>query len=131
MSAYFVFPHVAKRIDNFLNPEDVENYQIERSLEAYEKGGFFGRGPGEGHVKNVLPDSHTDFIFAVAGEEFGAIVSIMILSLFFAAILRLAIQIYKSKTFFIYTQYLEYCSISPFKLYSTLALLYIYCPLKV
>lgn len=100
VSAYFVFPHVAKRIDNFLNPEDVENYQIERSLEAYEKGGFFGRGPGEGHVKNVLPDSHTDFIFAVAGEEFGAIVSIMILSLFFAAILRLAIQIYKSKNLF-------------------------------
>lgn len=102
--AYFVLPHVAKRIDSFIHPEDGENYQIEKSLEAYEQGGFFGRGPGEGLVKNVLPDSHTDFIFAVAGEELGAIVSIMIMGLFFAVILRMATQIYKSKNLFhIYT----------------------------
>jgi len=98
--AYFALPHVTKRIDNFLHPEDVENYQIERSLEAYEKGGFFGRGPGEGQIKSILPDSHTDFIFAVAGEELGAIVSIMILGLFFAVILRMSMQIYKSKNLF-------------------------------
>lgn len=98
--AYFALPHVTKRIDSFLHPEDVENYQIERSLEAYERGGFFGRGPGEGQIKSILPDSHTDFIFAVAGEELGAIVSIMILSLFFAVIMRMSIQIYKSKNLF-------------------------------
>jgi cell division protein FtsW len=66
-AAYFSMPHVAKRIDSFLHPEEIENYQIERSLEAYERGGFFGCGPGEGKIKSVLPDSHTDFIFAVAG----------------------------------------------------------------
>ena len=106
LGGYFVFPHVAKRIDSFLHPEEIENYQIERSLQAYEHGGFWGRGPGEGQIKSVLPDSHTDFIFAVAGEELGAIVSIMILGLFFAIILRISSKIYKSKNLFhIYATY--------------------------
>ena len=86
--AYHVFPHVAKRINNFLDPAAGDNYQIGRSLEAFRNGGLLGRGPGEGEVKQFIPDSHTDFIFAVAGEEFGVIVCLFILSLFAFVVLR-------------------------------------------
>lgn len=88
LGAYSFLPHVAKRIDNFLNPENADNYQVEKSLEAYINGGLFGRGPGEGTVKSHLPDSHTDFIFAVAGEEFGAIFSCMIILVFLGLTIR-------------------------------------------
>jgi len=86
--AYHFLPHVAKRINNFLDPAEGDNYQISKSLEAFKSGGVFGRGPGEGEVKQFLPDSHTDFIFAVAGEEFGAIFCLLILALFAFVVLR-------------------------------------------
>lgn len=85
---YFVLPHVAKRVNGFLYADESENYQVERSLEAYINGGLFGRGPGEGSVKAVLPDSHTDFIFSVAGEELGGCVSSLIILIFCAVVLR-------------------------------------------
>lgn len=88
LGAYHLFPHVAKRINNFLDPQEGDNYQVGRSLEAFQNGGLLGRGPGEGQVKQFLPDSHTDFIFAVAGEEFGAIVCLLILGLFAFIVLR-------------------------------------------
>lgn len=83
VGAYFLFHHVRQRIDRFLDPASGDNYQVERSLEAFQNGGIFGRGPGEGQVKLSLPDSHTDFIFAVAGEEFGLIFCLLIVGLFF------------------------------------------------
>jgi cell division protein FtsW len=86
--AYQIFPHVANRINSFLDPAAGDNYQIGRSLEAFRNGGLLGRGPGEGEVKQSLPDSHTDFIFAVAGEEFGVIVCLLILGLFAFIVLR-------------------------------------------
>jgi len=86
--AYHFLPHVAKRINNFLDPAEGDNYQIGKSLEAFKSGGVLGRGPGEGEVKQFLPDSHTDFIFAVAGEEFGAIACLLILALFAFIVLR-------------------------------------------
>jgi len=55
-------PHVASRVDRFLNPDSGDTYQIDRALDAFHTGGFFGRGPGEGEVKRILPDAHTDFI---------------------------------------------------------------------
>jgi len=103
-AAYTFLPHVARRVDSFLNPEATENYQVEKSLEAYVKGGLFGKGPGEGTVKANLPDSHADFIFAVAGEEFGAIFCSLILILFLAFIIRAIFQIAKLDNLFkIYT----------------------------
>ncbi|MEE2761194.1 MAG: FtsW/RodA/SpoVE family cell cycle protein, partial [Pseudomonadota bacterium] len=75
--AYFQFPHVQNRIDLFLDPSGEEAYQVARSLDAFRGGGIFGVGPGEGHVKEVLPDAHADFIFAVAGEEFGLLMTLM------------------------------------------------------
>ena len=88
IAAYFMFPHVAKRIDNFLDPAAGDSYQVAKSLEAFKSGGVFGRGPGEGVVKQFLPDSHTDFIFSVTGEEFGIIVCFLIICLFAFVVLR-------------------------------------------
>ncbi|MEJ2027120.1 MAG: putative peptidoglycan glycosyltransferase FtsW [Limibacillus sp.] len=72
----------------FLDPEAGDRYQVNRSLEAFSNGGLLGTGPGEGSVKNLLPDSHSDFIFAVAGEEFGALVCLFIVMLFAIVVLR-------------------------------------------
>ena len=87
-AAYYTFAHVQSRIDRFLNPETGDNFQVNTSLEAFMNGGLFGRGPGEGTVKAQLPDAHTDFIMAVAGEEFGFVVCLLILLLFTFVTLR-------------------------------------------
>ncbi|HMM14857.1 MAG TPA: putative lipid II flippase FtsW [Parvibaculum sp.] len=88
LAAYTLMPHVASRVDRFLNPESGDTYQIDRALDAFHTGGFFGRGPGEGSVKRILPDAHTDFIFAVAAEEYGVIVGLLIIGLFSFIVMR-------------------------------------------
>ena len=88
VSAYFMFPHVRNRIDSFVDPEAGDRYQIDRSLEAFRSGGLFGQGPGEGTVKHFLPDAHADFVFAVAGEEFGLLACAVIVLLFAFVVLR-------------------------------------------
>ncbi len=88
IGAYYVFPHVQSRIDRFLDPAAGDSYQIDRAREAFMNGGIFGRGPGEGVVKNHLPDGHADFIFAVAGEEFGLLVCLVIVGMFAFVVLR-------------------------------------------
>jgi len=93
IGAYLLLPHVASRINRFLDPVNSENYQVTRSLEAFESGGLYGKGPGEGSVKQFLPDSHTDFIFAVAGEEFGAIICLMIIITFAYIVIRILINL--------------------------------------
>ena len=93
IGAYLLLPHVASRINRFLDPVNTENYQITRSLEAFESGGLYGKGPGEGLVKQYLPDSHTDFIFAVAGEQFGAIICLMIIITFAYIVIRILINL--------------------------------------
>lgn len=86
--AYLFMPHVTSRVDRFLNPAAAGNYQIDRSLEAFMHGGWFGRGPGEGTVSATLPDAHADFVFAVAGEELGIIVCLVIIALFAFVVIR-------------------------------------------
>ena len=88
IGSYFTLPHVASRIDRFIDPKSGDTYQIERSIEAFSSGGLFGRGPGEGQVKQVLPDAHADFVFAVAGEELGLFVALFIVTLFAFIVLR-------------------------------------------
>lgn len=85
--AYTVFPHVAGRIDRFLTGEG-DTYQVDMGREALLRGGWLGQGPGEGTVKRILPDSHTDFVFSVAGEEFGIVVCLLIAGLFAFVVLR-------------------------------------------
>lgn len=87
LMAYAAFPHVAGRIDRFITGEG-DTYQVDMGREALVRGGWFGQGPGEGSVKRILPDSHTDFIFAVAGEEFGLVACMIILGLFAFIVLR-------------------------------------------
>lgn len=87
-AAYFFFPHVQSRINRFLDPSSGDTYQVSRSLEAFTNGGLAGRGPGEGTVKTHLPDAHSDFVFAVAGEEFGLIACLLIVGLFAFVVLR-------------------------------------------
>lgn len=98
--AYQYLPHVTSRINRFLDPSSGDNYQVEKSLEAFRHGGWLGRGPGEGQVKQVLPDSHTDFIFAVAGEEFGMIACLLIIFLFGFIVLRGYIRLAKETDLF-------------------------------
>lgn len=81
-TAYFVFDHVRTRIDTFLHPTDANAYQVRKSMETLKNAGLFGKGPGEGIVKYELPDAHTDFIMAVAAEEFGFILSSVIILTF-------------------------------------------------
>jgi cell division protein FtsW len=75
-------------MQRFLDPSSGDTFQIDTSLESFMRGGWFGRGPGEGTVKRILPDSHTDFIYAVAAEEFGLILCLIILALFSFMVLR-------------------------------------------
>jgi len=88
VGAYFALPHVTERVDQFFNPASGDTYQIDRALEAFQNGGLYGKGPGEGSVKLVLPDAHADFVFAVAGEEFGLIVCLILVGLFAFIVLR-------------------------------------------
>ena len=100
VGAYYQFDHVHQRIDKFLDPAGAEAYQVARSLEAFRNGGVYGVGPGEGQVKAVLPDAHADFVFAVAGEEFGLIPTLLIVLLFCFVVLRGFGRVFKSSSLF-------------------------------
>lgn len=85
---YMLLPHVRSRLHRFLDPASGDTYQVDRAHEAFLSGGLFGRGPGEGVVKHVLPDAHTDFIFAVIGEEFGVLMCSLLLIAYGFIIIR-------------------------------------------
>lgn len=99
--AYLYVPHVTSRVDRFIDPASGDNYQIERAMEALSNGGIFGRGPGEGMVKLGLPDAHTDFIFAVAGEEFGLIACLLIVAAFAFITLRGFVRLLREEDLFV------------------------------
>jgi cell division protein FtsW len=86
--AYFTVPHVARRIQRFLDPASGDTYNIDIATESFMRGGWFGRGPGEGTVKRILPDSHADFVFAVAAEEFGIVLCLALVALFSFIVIR-------------------------------------------
>ncbi|MEM7215535.1 MAG: putative lipid II flippase FtsW [Pseudomonadota bacterium] len=87
ITAYVMFPHVAGRINRFVSGEG-DNFQVDTSIEAFQNGGWLGQGPGEGTVKNILPDAHTDFVFAVAAEEFGIIACMLLVGVYAFVVLR-------------------------------------------
>ncbi|MCA1998369.1 MAG: putative lipid II flippase FtsW [Hyphomicrobiales bacterium] len=86
--AYQFLPHVTDRIDRFLNKGNGDTFQTDMALESLVSGGWFGRGPGEGVVKRSLPDSHTDFLFSVIGEEFGAVFCLAVVAVFGFIVVR-------------------------------------------
>jgi cell division protein FtsW len=86
--AYATVPHVARRIQSFIDRTSGDTFQIDTAVESFVRGGWFGRGPGEGTVKRILPDSHTDFVFAVAAEEFGIVLCLILVALFAFLVIR-------------------------------------------
>src|SRR5690349_9872207 len=92
MTAFFTVPHVARRINRFLDPASGDTFNIDIATESFLRGGWFGRGPGEGTIKRVLPEGHTDFVFAVAAEEFGAALCLTLLALFALIVMRALIK---------------------------------------
>jgi cell division protein FtsW len=87
-TAYLLVPYVARRVTRFLDPASGDSFNIDQALESFQRGGWFGRGPGEGTVKRILPESHTDFVFAVAAEEFGIVLCLLLLAVFAFIVLR-------------------------------------------
>jgi cell division protein FtsW len=93
LAAYKFSPHVHDRIQHFINPDSVaggvsDTFQVDTALQALLNGGWLGRGPGEGAYKRILPDAHTDFVFAVAGEEFGMIACLGLIAFFGFIVIR-------------------------------------------
>jgi cell division protein FtsW len=90
--AYKLVPHVRGRILKFIDPGTgggvIDTFQVDTALDCFMAGGWFGKGPGEGTVKRILPDAHTDFIFAVTAEEFGIVACILLVSIFAFIVLR-------------------------------------------
>lgn len=99
-TAYLFVPHVAGRIKRFMDPASGDTFQVDMAMEAFSKGGWFGLGPGEGVAKRSLPDSHTDFVFAVGAEEFGIILCLAVLGLFAFIVLRTLSRAYASEDLF-------------------------------
>jgi cell division protein FtsW len=87
--AYYLFPHFAKRIDTFLNPEGGGNtYQVDKALNSLLEGGWFGRGPGESLAKKVIPDAHADYVFSAAAGEFGILFCLCLVALISFIVMR-------------------------------------------
>jgi cell division protein FtsW len=89
MAAYALVPHVASRIDRFLYPDKGDTFQVDTATTAFKNGGLMGTGPGGGEAKQILPDAHTDFSFAVVGEEFGFVACIALMLLFAFVVIRI------------------------------------------
>ena len=77
------FEYIKNRLVSFINPETgTYNFQSDKALESIKSGGFFGKGIGEGTLKNQVPEAHTDYIISVISEEFGVIFIMIILLIF-------------------------------------------------
>lgn len=99
--AYNASEHFARRIDGFLAPEVDPRTQLGFATNAIQEGGFFGVGVGEGQVKWSLPDAHTDFIIAVAAEEYGLVMVLMVIGLFAVIVTRSLARLMRERDPFI------------------------------
>ncbi|MBU2982878.1 putative lipid II flippase FtsW [Lentibacter algarum] len=99
--AYTASEHFARRIDGFLNPEIDPRTQLGYATNAIREGGFFGVGVGEGEVKWSLPDAHTDFIIAVAAEEYGLVLVLIIIALYACIVFRSTIRLMSERDMFV------------------------------
>ncbi|MDA7425260.1 peptidoglycan glycosyltransferase FtsW [Thalassococcus lentus] len=101
MFAYNMSEHFARRIDGFLTPDVDPTTQLGYATNAIREGGFFGVGVGEGQVKWSLPDAHTDFIIAVAAEEYGLIMVLAIILLYATVVVRSFVRLIRERDPFI------------------------------
>jgi len=99
--AYFTFDHVQSRIERFINPAAGDTYQVDKSIAAFETGGWFGVGPGNGALKSQLPDAHADFVLAVAGEEFGAALCLLLVALIALVVFRGLMRVAITRSLFV------------------------------
>jgi cell division protein FtsW len=99
--AYSNSEHFARRIDGFLNPEVDPTTQLGYATNAIREGGFLGVGVGEGQVKWSLPDAHTDFIIAVAAEEYGLVLVLAIIALYATVVVRSFVRLMRERDPFI------------------------------
>jgi cell division protein FtsW len=99
--AYESSAHFARRIDGFLSSDIDPRTQIGFATNAIREGGFFGVGVGEGQVKWSLPDAHTDFIIAVAAEEYGLILVLVIIALYTTIVTRSLVRLMRERDPFI------------------------------
>jgi cell division protein FtsW len=98
--AYAFFPHFARRIDTFINPESGDTYQIDRALQSLLEGGWFGRGPGESRASRLIPDAHADYVFSAAAGEFGIIFCIAMVGLIAFIAMRAMVAAERQKSLF-------------------------------
>ncbi len=101
VTAFFTVPHVAQRINRFLDPSSGDTFNIDIATESFIRGGWFGRGPGEGTIKRILPEGHTDFVFAVAAEEFGIVLCLILVALFAFIVIRALVKAMRTEEPFI------------------------------
>jgi len=94
ISSYYLFDHVKKRISSFLD-SGADTYQIDLSIKTFQSGGILGKGPGQGILKESIPEANTDFIFAVAGEELGYVFCLIIILIILSIIIRTLIYVLK------------------------------------
>ena len=93
LTAFYTVPHVAQRISGFLDPSSGDSsFNVDIATESFIRGGWFGRGPGEGTIKRILPEGHTDFVFAVAAEEFGIVLCLILVALFAFIVIRALVK---------------------------------------
>lgn len=100
-AAYNMSEHFARRINGFLAPDVDPRTQLGYATNAIQEGGFFGVGVGGGQVKWTLPDAHTDFIIAVAAEEYGLILVLVIILLYTAIVARSLMRLKRERDPFI------------------------------
>jgi cell division protein FtsW len=91
---------VARRIKRFIDPASGDTFNIDIAMESFVRGGWFGRGPGEGTVKRILPESHTDFVFAVGAEEFGIAFCLVLVALFAFIVIRALLRAMRNEDHF-------------------------------
>lgn len=101
VAAYFTLPHFTKRINQFWDPTTHKNDQLANARQAFGNGGLWGLGAGEGRVKDRIADAHADFVYAVAGEEFGFVVCMGILGLFVFIVLRALLRVLAERDLFV------------------------------
>ena len=98
--AYAFFPHFAKRIDTFINPEEGNTYQVDKALSSLLEGGWFGRGPGESLAKKVIPDAHADYVFSAAAGEFGILFCLCLVALIAFIVIRALVRAQQQSSLF-------------------------------
>ena len=96
-----LLPHVHRQVDQFLCGKGGGNYQIDKVMDAFANGGLFGRGAGEGIVKDTIPDVHADVVFAVVGEEFGTVVHLLLVGVFAFIVLRGLLRLMREQDLYV------------------------------